>query len=177
MSDRDQFVYEYDSSTHRGYLVRVWLSKTAQHARWFSVRKHGDWGRAKAAARQHRDALLVEHKIVPWAERGGHFKWRESYPGVPEYQPVGINLMLTRANGTARAVWRAGFGTRSKTFAIDRYGYANAFGLACETRSAAIGKPIDAPAPTRRQIAAQLRLRLGPQWRRIIRPVWASWWA
>lgn len=179
----DKYLTRADYASSRGYWARVCWQSGYLEPRWFSVAACGSWAAAKRAAKAHVRDVVARHRLTPAPPGSRAQHPRTRFKRTPPGNTIGVNLKLDlHPDGLYLPSWNARWCARNdsgkvtqrnRSFSILRYGYLGAFRRAAQIRRQKLGLrgPLPQP-PTRRQIAAQLRARLGSNWQRHLAVGW-----
>lgn len=148
-----RFISRIDSNHIHCWTVRVNKPGVAITHATFSDSKHGGMSKALSAAVKLRDKLIKKHKIKPNQKLGYKVNHSQSWSGI-----VGVTLVSTCSTiGNDNYAWLAryqvGAGNKRRqscqSFAINKYGYQEAFRLAvvvrCNKTGQSLPKTIKAP--------------------------------
>jgi hypothetical protein len=127
-STKHKYIGRYDNY----FRVRIRINKKEFCNKWFNINDHGGVRKTLSKAIEYRDISLKKHKLL----------YRLNYEKSPDESTsngkticIGISFTYTKQKNGPFSNWTARYlNEKKRTFSVNKYGYEQAFLMACKVR-------------------------------------------
>jgi len=143
-----KFINAYRNSCTEGVRVAVPRSKEKNDVitKLFSFKKYGGKRKALAAAQEYRDELLRELKNEHLLSKSHVYPAQHNRSAKNNSGVIGVRLFETSSKGNTYESWGVTYNQNGKgvqrSFSTTKYGFCEAFRLACKVRYENVGELI-----------------------------------